>query len=192
VTLRDPNLHAMTKAGYFAPAKGAPVDPRQQTMVNLVEAARSTIPFQALNLTIEGVVRHPDTRTIDFTVLLKPGNVNWEPADDGKSTTNLILAAVSLAGSRNILASKLETLTVTVGTQDTARLIEMPARLPVTLRIPRKTQLVRVVIQTAESDRIGTAELDRKTIDAASAAPTPEPKLTQRVQKQVGPITPPN
>jgi hypothetical protein len=55
VTLRDPNLHAVTKAGYFAPAMGAPVDPQQQMMVNLVEAARSTIPFQALNLAVEDV-----------------------------------------------------------------------------------------------------------------------------------------
>ena len=46
VTLRDPNLRVVTKAGYFAPAKGTPVDPRQQTMVNLIEAARSTIPFK--------------------------------------------------------------------------------------------------------------------------------------------------
>jgi VWFA-related protein len=182
VTLRDPNLRAVTKAGYFAPAKGAPVDPRQQTMVNLVEAARSTIPFQALNLTIEDVVRHPDTRTIGFTVLLQSGHSNWEAADDGKSTTNLTLAAASLAGARDILASKLETLTVTAGTQDAARLAQTPARLPVTLRFPRKTQTVRVVIQTAESQRIGAVELDRKTIDAAPAAPTPDPELITRPQ----------
>jgi hypothetical protein len=192
VTLRDPNLRVVTKAGYFAPAKGGAVDPRQQTMVNLVEAARSTIPFQALHLTIEEVVRHPDTRTIDFTVLLKSGDGTWEAADNGKSTTNLTLAAVSLAGARNILASKLETLTVTAGTQDAARLAGMPARLPVTLRVPRKTQTVRVVIQTAESHRIGTAEVDRKTIDAAPAAPTPDPKLTLRPQKQGNPTTPTN
>ena len=187
VTLRDPNLRTVTKAGYFAPAKGAPVDPRQQTMVNLVEAARSTIPFHALNLTIEDVVRHPDTRTIEFTVLLKSRNSNWEVADDGKSTTNLTLAAASLAGGRDILASKVETLTVTAGTQDAARLAEMPARLPVTLRFPRKTQTVRVVIQTAESQRIGAVELDRKTIDAAPAAPTPAPKLITHAQKQETP-----
>ena len=187
VTLRDPNLRTVTKAGYFAPAKGAPVDPRQQTMVNVVEAARSTIPFRALNLTIEDVVRHPDTRTIGFTVLLQLGHSNWEAADEGKSTTNLTLAAVSLAGARDILASKLETLTVTAGTQDAARLAEMPTRLPVTLRFPRKTQTVRVVIQTAESQRIGAAELDRKTIDAAPAAPTPAPKLITHAQKQETP-----
>jgi VWFA-related protein len=191
VTLRDPNLHAVTKAGYFAPAKGKPVDPRQQTMVNLVEAARSTIPFQALNLSIEDVVRHPDTRSVGLTLLLKPGQSDWDATDDGKSTTSLTLAAVSLAGARNILASKEETLTVTANTQDGASLAEMPTRLPVTIRFPRKAQTVRVVIQIAESQRIGTAELDRKTIDAAPEAPTQEPMLIPRLQKQETPATPP-
>ena len=44
-------------------------------MVNLVEAAQASIPFQALDVTIEGVVRHPDTRTAAFTVVLNPRNL---------------------------------------------------------------------------------------------------------------------
>ena len=39
VTLRDPSLRAVTKVGYFGPDKNAPVDPRQQTMINMTEAA---------------------------------------------------------------------------------------------------------------------------------------------------------
>jgi hypothetical protein len=149
-------------------------------MVNIVEAARSTIPFRALNLTIEDVVRHPDTRTIEFMVFLKTRNDSWEPADNGKSTTKLTLAAVSVAATGDILASKLESLTVTADTQDPDRLAQMPARLSVKIRLPRKTQSVRVVVQTQESDRIGTAELDRKTIDAAPEVHTSEPELITR------------
>jgi hypothetical protein len=67
-------LRALTKAGYFAPDQRAPVDPRQQTMESLAEAAQASIPFQALDLTIEDVVRHPDTRTAAFTVVLKHRN----------------------------------------------------------------------------------------------------------------------
>ena len=54
VTLRNSTLRALTKAGYFAPDESAPDDPRQQAMVNIAEAVRSTIPFRALNLKIEG------------------------------------------------------------------------------------------------------------------------------------------
>ena len=51
------------------------------------------------------------------------------------------------------------------------------------IRIPDKTQSVRVVIETAGNGRTGAIELDRETIDAAPAAPTPEPTLIIRRRK---------
>lgn len=45
VTLRDPSLRVLTKAGYFAPDQPAAVDLRQKTMIDIAEAVRSTIPF---------------------------------------------------------------------------------------------------------------------------------------------------
>jgi hypothetical protein len=93
VTLRNPDLRVVTKAGYFSPDKQAAVGPRQQTMVDLSEAARATIPFESLGVTIENLVRHPDTRTAEFTVLLSPRNLDWQSTDDGKSSVDLLLAA---------------------------------------------------------------------------------------------------
>jgi VWFA-related protein len=187
VTMRDPGLRALTKAGYFAPDQGAPVDPRQQTMESLAEAAQASIPFQALDLTIEDVVRHPDTRTAAFTVVLKHRNIDWDESANGKSTADLALAVMSLSGSGDILASKRETVTVTVNTQDPTRLAATRTSLPVLIQVPRKTRNVRIAIQTVEGGRIGTAELDRRTIDAAPEAPTPPPKLQPRSQVQQAP-----
>jgi VWFA-related protein len=190
VTLRDPSLRVVTKAGYFSPDKNAAVGPRQQTMVIISEAARSTIPFEALGVTIENLVRHPDTRTAGFTVVLSPRNLDWQPGDDGKSSLDLSLAAASLSGNRDFLATKLESLKVLADNHDPAQLTKIITRVPVTIRIPRKTQNLRVVIQTAGNGRIGTVELDRKTIDNAPEAPTPEPKLIPQPQKQPAPPVP--
>jgi hypothetical protein len=92
VTLRNPDLRAVTKAGYYAPDARAPLDPRQQQMIKLAEAVQSTIPFVALNVSLSGVVRHPDTRTAEFTVELKSKNLSFEPSDDGKGVARLIVA----------------------------------------------------------------------------------------------------
>jgi VWFA-related protein len=180
VTLRDPSLRALTKAGYFAPDAGAPAHPRQQKMVDIAEAVQSTIPFPALPLTIEGLVRHPDTGRVEFTVVLKSGNIGWQAADNGKSTVDLTLAAASLTERGDVLASKAETVTASAASQDAGRLAEVMTRMPMRLRVPSKTQSVRVVVQTAENGRIGSVELDRKALDAAPQAPTPEPKLLSR------------
>jgi VWFA-related protein len=184
VTLRDPNLHVITKTGYFAPDKNAPSDPRQQSMFNIAEAARSTVPFAALEMTVENLVRHPDASTVEFTVVLKPKNIGWQAADNEKSTTNLMVAAVSLSNRRDILASRLESLTISTNTQDASRLATTLTRLPIRIRVPRKTQDVRVAIQVGDSGRIGTVELDRKMIDAAPESPTPDPKLTTSTERK--------
>jgi VWFA-related protein len=180
VSVRNPDLHVMTKAGYFAPEKNATVDPRLQTMVNMTEAARSTIPFKSLEVTIEDLVRHPDTGTAEFTVLLPAQNLDWQSTEDGKSRFDLSVAAASLDGRRELLASKLESVTATASNQDSTRLAKTVTRVPVTIRIPRKTNSLRVVLQTAANGRIGTAELDRKTIDNAPEEPTPDAKLLPR------------
>ena len=180
VILRDRNLRAITKAGYFAPDKTMRVDPRQQTMTNIAEAAQSTIPFAALDMQVLKVVRHTDTQTAEFTVLLKSKNIGWDATDDGKSVASLTMAAVSLTGDRKILASRIENLTLLAPTQDSTRLARTTTPVKFTLRVPRKTQTVRVVMETAEGGRIGAADIDRKTIDAAPATATPVQSLQHR------------
>ncbi|HUD54972.1 MAG TPA: VWA domain-containing protein [Terracidiphilus sp.] len=174
ITLRDRSLRVVTKAGYFAPDKNAPGSPRQRTMMNLAEAARSTVPYTALDVSLSGIVRHPDTRSAGFTVQLKLDNLVWLPTDDGRSIANLILAAVSLSGDSDILASKMERVTVWSTTQDPTRRKESVTKLPITIRIPRKTKSVRVIMETEQGGRIGAADLERKTIDASPAASTPQ------------------
>ena len=61
VTLRNPDLRAVTKAGYYAQDAHAPVDVRQQQLIKLSQAVQSTIPFDSLKLELSSVVRHPDT-----------------------------------------------------------------------------------------------------------------------------------
>ena len=182
VTLRDRNLRVVTKAGCFAPERSEREDPRQQAMSNLAEAAQAVIPFNALGVQVSSVVRHPDTSTAELTVQLKAKNLHWMQTDDGKDTANLILAAVSLDGDKDILASKIVRVAISPvvqhPVQDAAPQGEADATLPVTIRIPRKTKSVRVVMETEAGGRIGTADVERKSIDAAPSTPTPEPTLT--------------
>jgi VWFA-related protein len=177
VTLRDPNLRAVTKAGYFAPDRNLPNNPRQQRMSKLVEAVQSTIPFNSLNVSLSGVVRYPDTRSAEFTVELKSKNVIFQPTSDGKNTVIMTVAAASLNGDRTILASKMENVTLVAANPDPAQMPHVLSRFRLTIRVPRKTQIVRVVMENQDGGRMGSADLDRKTIDAAPVRETPAPQV---------------
>ncbi len=122
---------------------------------------------------------------------LKSKNVTFLPTDDGETAANLILAAASLDKYRSILASKVVPLTLLAKSGDRARLPGVVSRLKLMIRVPRKTQSVRVVMESEDGGFMGAVELDRKTIDAAPATPTPEPQLTTRGQDQVGPASSP-
>jgi VWFA-related protein len=189
VTLRDPNLRAVTKTGYYAPDKNSPIDPRQRTNINLAEAARSTIPFDALDLKVSGMVRHPEAHTADITLLLQSKGIDWQAIDDGKSTADITLLATSVTGSQ-VLASKFERLTLSAPTQDPTHLARVLTRWQVTIGVPRKTQSIRVVTETANGGRIGAIDLDRKAIEAAPAMPAPDPRLLCRQPCQAKPPIP--
>jgi hypothetical protein len=191
VTLRDPALRVVTKAGYFSPDKDELSGPRSPTIAGIAEAARATIPFGSLGVTIKNLVRHPDAGTAEFTVVLAPRNLDWQPAEDGKSTIELFLAAASLNGYRDFLASRLQSLTVITYSQDASLLAGAGAHLSMTLRIPHQTKTMRVVVQAEADGRTGTVELDRKTIDSAPATPTPALKVIPQLKRRPAPIAPP-
>lgn len=190
VALRDRNLRAMTKEGYFTLDKNEGASPQQQRMVDLSEAARSSIAFNALGVSITDLSRHPDTNTAQFTVLLSSKNLEWHPTTDGRSRVDVMTAAASLNGRNDFIASRIQNFTATADNQDPAKLATAVTRIPMTLRIPPKTQTVRVVIRLSDDGRTGTAEVTRKALDGAPQAPTPDPKLlTHRPQMQSGPTT---
>ncbi len=183
VRLRDPNLHAMTKTGYYAPEPLTAADlvpERVNPMDEISEAAQSSVTFDSLGLSIVRVVRHPDSNTAELTVLLKSTHLRWRATDDGRSGANVTVAAVSLSGRRDIMASKLERLVVLSNSQDAAQLAHSNTLVTVTVPVARRTATVRVVIRADDGGQIGTAELDHKTLSTATESPTPAPQLVPR------------
>jgi VWFA-related protein len=192
VTLRDHYLRAVTKTGYYAPDKSAPIDPRSQTKLDLAEAARSSVPFAALDLKVAGIVRHPENHTAEITLLLQSKGIDWQAIDDGKSSAEITLAAVSITGGQEVLASKVERLILSVHTQDPSHLARLVTHLQLTIRVEPKTQSVRVVAETANGGPTGAADLDRQAIEAAPATPAPLPQLLCRQPCPVKPPLPPS
>jgi VWFA-related protein len=172
VSIRDPNLRAITKEGYYAPDASKQMDSRQQTIVNVTQALQSDIPFNGMQVKIAEVARHPDSRTIAFTVLVKSKDVQWEKNEDGSSKTNLILAAECLSSTRQVLSSKLNGVSFSANTQDQGALANRTLRLYLSLRLPKSIHRLRVAVETDDGGKVGSAELDRAAIEAAPSGPT--------------------
>jgi VWFA-related protein len=179
VLLRNPELRAITKSGYFAPDKAAPVDPQSQMLASLSEALSATIPLSGLHPSLVSILHHPDTSTADFTLQILSRSIQWTTNPDGSNSSMVVLAGSSLSARRDFLASHIQEYELTI------RPPQHPApqvhgTLTLRLRVPRKTQSVRLAVQTEDGHRIGTVDVARKAIDAAPEAPTPEPQLLRK------------
>lgn len=173
VTMRNPNLRAVTKDGYFAPDRNASPDPHWQAKMSLYEAAVSTLPYRALDLKIAGIARHPDSRTAVLTLQLKPQNLIWRKTEDGKSAINLVVAGVCLTGRRDVLSSNVEEVTWQANTQDPKRLADLVLSPQLSLTVPRRAASVRVVMESEDGGQLGTADVERTALDAAPSQSVP-------------------
>lgn len=180
VSLRDPSLRVVTKGGYYAPDESSPIDSRQKAIIDVSDAAQATIPFEGLAVKFDSVVRHPDSRTLQFTVLVKSKNIGWASAENGASKADLLLAAVCSSPAQPILSSKLQAEAFTVTSQDATELANQTLRVTMTLRLPTETRNLRVAVESVVGGPIGVADLSRRTIDAAPGTPTPQPRIIPR------------
>lgn len=183
VLLRDPNLRAMTKAGYYAPEQTTKTDSTPHhldPMYEIEEAAQSGAVFDSLGMSLQNVGRHPDSGTVELTALLKSTHLRWQPTTDGRSTADITVAAVSLSKQRDILASRLRRLTVFSDSQDPARLAASETPVAITVPVPRQTQSVRLIILAQGGGETGTLEVAHKVLAGAPESPTPTPQLEQR------------
>jgi VWFA-related protein len=183
VVLRDPNLRAMTKAGYFAPEVTTSADSTPHhldPMYEIEEAAQSGAVFDSLGVSLQNVARHPDDGTVELTALLKSTHLRWQPTTDGRSKADITVAAVSLSKQRDILASRLRQLTVFSNSQDPATLAASETPVTITVSVPRHTESVRMIILAQDGGQTGTLEVRQEVLASAPESSTPEPQLRQR------------
>jgi VWFA-related protein len=177
VKLRNPDLHVMTKAGYFSREPKEAVESDDMTVNMLTEAALAVIPMKALQVRVASVLRHPDAHTAEITVELADGKLGWESGADGMSDTTVIVTAVSKSGRGDVLASKVAKYALHAKSQDADKLAKVKPTVKFTLRLPRSTKDVRVAVATSDGGRIGSVDLTRKEIDTAPEGPTSDPPL---------------
>jgi hypothetical protein len=173
--MRNPELHAVTKSGYFAAKSDQEADPRHRAALALSDAVRSSVPLTSLGVKVVGIVQHPDTGMAVVTVQVNSKNLEWHKRDDGASTAGFYLAVVSLNSNKSVLASKWGKLTGVMHTQDAASLANADCEFDLPVRVPAKTRSVRILVETEDSGRMGAVDVSRDALQAAPSKPTPPP-----------------
>jgi len=172
VKLKNPDLHVMTKAGFYArePKEAAEAD--DKTLNMLTEASLSVIPFKALHIRLANLVRHPDAHTLEIAVRLDDSKLGWQSINGGFSETTVILEAAMTSARGDMLASRVAKYALVAKSQDASRLASVKPEVKIALRLPSGARNMRVAVATSDGSRIGSLDLSRKEIDEAPEAPS--------------------
>jgi hypothetical protein len=174
----SPDSTGVTNLDSFAPHLNEPPD-APASMGALARAMQSTAPVNALDVSVSGVMLHAGTQTMDLVVQIGSKNLSFLSAADGKEAANLKVEAASLDQNGNILARKTETIKFAAPAKDPLLLPDGTWHIRVTIPLPSTAETVRVAVEDQNGGQIGTANVDRETIDTAPATGTPTPRVTQ-------------
>jgi VWFA-related protein len=183
VKLRNPDLRVLTKTGFFALDKDEAGS--DKPLVDMLrDAAAATLPFSALAVRVTDVVRHPDAGMVELTVEIDDSRVHWQAEEDGKSSLEVMAMGAGKSAHGDLDRPRLLRVPFVVYSQNAEELARAKPKFKMTLPLSRDSKSVRLAIAVNDGDRVGTVDIDRKTLDAAPEAPTANPGL-QSVRKKV-------
>lgn len=167
VTLRNANLHVITKSGYYAPEMEAQDAPQTNQIFQMTEAGKSKLPFHNPEIRITHIDRSPDGKTAEFTIFAEGKNLPWHPEGQDGSVAELTVGGLSLSRRGEMLSSHFRNVTMMARSQDPLVLQGTTAFFKLILSIPVTTDHVRLVVQWVKNGQLGCVDASRAAINAA-------------------------
>ena len=162
IQMRDPNLHAVTRDGYYpgrtvqSNVAAGPVTPSKQAIallkMDLSNAALSTMVYNGLAVTADKGDGHT------YRISVGAGGLQWKRDATGEELAEVTVLAVALSAKGKVLAHSARELQAVMKSDSSPNpsekvLFNVPADLPV------GTVRLRFVVRDALSGKIGTSEI---------------------------------
>lgn len=179
IEMRNPNLRAITREGYFTrkaglePARNTKGKVSSRLVYDLSIAGRSMMVYDALPITIERDPAAPD----NFRIHIRASDIPWQNSSPQLVTSELTLLAESFDQkgkllNRSMKIQHLESKPNAAGTSPQASALILATSIPTQPPAAR----IRFVVRVNENGKIGadnTFLVDRKTISDPSAGLEP-------------------
>jgi hypothetical protein len=120
---------------------------------------------------------------VELTVEIDDSRVHWQAEEDGKSSLEVMAMGAGKSAHGDLDRPRLLRVPFVVHSKKAEELARAKPKFKMTLPLSRETKTVRLAIAVNDGERVGTVDVDRKTLDAAPEAPTANPGL-QSVRKK--------
>ena len=159
VTVDRPGLTATTRLGYFVamgPARVNPASPSRQLMFDLNSAAKSTMVYDAVPLTVTRDPKDPDT----YMVRIDNKGLVWTIATDTEPRhADFVIVTTTFDKKDKVIkeVAKVAKIHAPADVPPRGR-IELPITVPIKIEHDPKAVRVRFVVRISQTGREGTAD----------------------------------
>jgi len=158
VVMKDPNLHAVTRTGYYdSPETEAPVTPSnpktqsREFKFDLLSAGGSHLVYTGLRVT---AAKEGD----NYRVFVEAGDLQWTPQQDGKQLAEVSIVGAAFNSKDKVLRQDAEEFKERIQNADQPNGKQVNFRF--TMPIPSGASRVRFVVRDAVTGKIGSVDLN--------------------------------
>jgi len=170
VVMKDPNLTAETRTGYYAHSPAPPEhvgsSHANRQVFDLGLAFNSAIPYDGVHFQVARSATDADT----FSVTMRSNDLSWVSSKSGQVITKITVVAAAFDAKGNMLARavKLSTLQDTAAAGDSAADPTVKVNTSIATHAPATT--MRLVIRDEASGRIGALSFPLSTASGTPVA----------------------
>ncbi|HEY5331241.1 MAG TPA: VWA domain-containing protein [Acidobacteriaceae bacterium] len=157
VVMKDPNLHAVTRTGYYAgPETEAPVTPSnaktqsREFKFDLLTAGGSRLVYTGLHVT---AAKERD----GYRVFVEAGELQWTPQANGSRLAEVSIVGAAFNGKDKVLRQDAEEFKERI--QDTDQPNGKQVNFRFAMPVPTGASRVRFVVRDAITGKIGSVDL---------------------------------
>jgi VWFA-related protein len=177
IRLRNPNLIAQTKKGYYTDRS----EPEPQTRLaakldftelrfDLYEASTTGMQYTGLGVHVESCTRDADQIRSTCTISVDTGTLTFTSSGNDEERTTLIAVLASLDAKGKLINDTIERLTIAIPESKVNELQSGHSTLHLHTVVPPAAHAVRAVVRDT-SGRIGTADIEPATLPQITASP---------------------
>jgi VWFA-related protein len=157
VLLRNPNLTARTRAGYFAYASTAPTYKQLDTVLS--QAVINPLPYHALAVQADARLSGSETRTAHMHVTLDAAGLHWEDLPEEKHRCEISLVAAAFSAKGDVVSHAAQEFEIVIDQKKFATVMKDGMVMNLSMRVPGNAVRMRVVARDSTNGNMGTADL---------------------------------
>jgi VWFA-related protein len=157
VVMRNPELIARTRNGYYATPDSAPTDEDMDRLLS--RAVINPLSYHSLQVQARASLSGTQPRTAHITVGIDANRLHWETLETGKRRCELTVVTAGFSTNGKVVGHAVKELEVNVDEKKYAELTKKGMVVNLTMQLPPAAVRMRVVARDSTNDNMGTADL---------------------------------